>query len=178
MPDTSSRQFGLIIAYLLPGFLALAGIAPLFPTVADWLRPANQGNFGIGPTVYALLMAAAAGMVISCVRWLLLDHIHNWTGVRRLPRNDSRLADVLGGYDFLIQIHYKYHEFAGNMLVALLFAYGLNRSLHTLPALGIGTDLGVAFLSLVLFVASRDALAKFYHKAGQLLGPVAKKASE
>jgi hypothetical protein len=64
------------------------------------------------------------------------------------------------------------------MLVALLFAYGLNRSLHTLPALGIGTDLGVAFLSLVLFAASRDALGKFYRKAGKLLGPVVEKASE
>lgn len=175
MPDTSNRQFTLIIAYILPGFLSLAGVVPLLPAVGAWLRPVPQGDFGVGPTVYALLSAAAAGMVISCVRWLVIDHIHNWTGVNRSRRDDSRLAEVLNGYDYLIQIHWRYYEFAGNALIALLFAYILNRSLHTLPTLGHGTDLGVVILSLVLFAASRDALAKFYRKTGLLLGHVAEK---
>jgi len=175
MPDTSNRQFTLIIAYILPGFLSLAGVVPLLPAVGAWLRPVPQGDFGVGPTVYALLSAMAAGMVISCVRWVLLDHLHNWMGVNRSRRDDSRLAEVLNGYDYLIQIHWRYYEFAGNALIALLFAYILNRSLHTLPTLGLGTDLGVVILSLVLVAASRDALAKYYLRTSRLVGVAAEK---
>lgn len=62
-----NRQFGLIVAYLLPGFIALAGVAPLVPVVSSWLQPVNQG-LGIGPPVYAIMAATAMGMVVSCFR--------------------------------------------------------------------------------------------------------------
>lgn len=32
--DSLHRHFGLVIAYLLPGFVALAGLAPFVPSVA------------------------------------------------------------------------------------------------------------------------------------------------
>ena len=78
--DNLSRQFGLIVAYLLPGFIALAGVAPFVPAVSSWLQPVNSG-LDIGPPVYALMAAIAAGMIVSCFRWLLIDHIHSVTGI-------------------------------------------------------------------------------------------------
>lgn len=38
-----------------------------------------------------------------------------------------------------------------------------------------GTDLGVLVLCVILFAGSRDALAKYYQRAGQLVGHVAEK---
>jgi hypothetical protein len=59
MSKISGRQFGLIVAFLIPGFIGLAGLAPLMPIVGEWLRPVNLGDFGIGPTIYALMAATA-----------------------------------------------------------------------------------------------------------------------
>jgi hypothetical protein len=153
MTGTSSRQFGLVIAYVLPGFVALAGIAPLFPAVARWLRPVGQGDLGLGPPLYAVLAATAIGLGLSCFRWISLDHVHHWTGVRRPAWDDSQLDRVLGGFDYLVQSHFRYYEFCGNTLLATLWSYGLNRLLGTFPFLGAGTDFGVAVILFVLFLA-------------------------
>jgi hypothetical protein len=59
--ETINRQFGLIVAYLLPGFIGLGGIALLVPPVARWLEPSIQpGTAGLGPPVYAVLAATAS----------------------------------------------------------------------------------------------------------------------
>lgn len=172
MPSTSTttKQFGLLIAYVLPGFVALVGLVPLSATVAHWLTPVANADFGLGPPLYAVLGATAMGKVLSCFRWVLLDHAHKWTGVRRPAWDDRRLDQVLGGFDYLVQSHYRYYEFCGNTLLAVLGTYGLNRALGTLPFLGLWTDLGMAALGLVLFAASRDALRNYYTRTGQLIG--------
>ena len=169
---SSSNQFGLIIAYVLPGFIALAGIAPLIPAVAQWLRPVPAGEFGLGlgPPLYAVLGAMALGLILSCFRWILIDGLHELTGVQRPTWENGRLDAVLGGFDYLVQSHYRYSEFCGNTLLAALGAYGLNRVLGTLPFLSVWTDLGMAVVLLVLFVASRNALANYYTRTGRLIG--------
>jgi hypothetical protein len=177
MSQTSNWQFGLIVAYILPGFIALAGTAPLLPAVATWLRPVAQGDLGLGPPVYALLTATAVGLFLSCFRWLSIDQIHCWTGVRRPAWDDRQLANALGGFDYLVQNHFRYYEFCGNTLLAVLWGYGLNRWMGTLPFLGAGTDLGMSIVSAVLFTASRDALARYYTRTGRLLGQIAEKES-
>lgn len=173
MKGASPRQFGLIVAYVLPGFIGLAGLAPLFPAVADWLRPVDQGDLGIGPPLYAVMGATAVGLILSCVRWLLIDQLHQWTGVKRPVRDDRRLDRSLEGFDYLVQSHFRYYEFCGNTLLAVLLAYGLNRLFGSLPFLGVATDIGMTVLAIVLFVASRDALAKYYTRTGRLVGHTA-----
>jgi hypothetical protein len=175
MPDSASKQFGLMIAYVLPGFIALAGLIPIFPATAHWLRPVNQAGLDLGAPLYAVLAATTIGLVLSCFRWVLIDHLHEWMGVKRPAWDDSQLPAVLGGFDYVVQNHYRYYEFTANTLLALLFAYGLNRLLGTLPFLGIGTDLGMGVIVWVLFAASRDALAKYYLRTGRLVGAVAEK---
>jgi len=177
MPNISSRQFGLIVAYVLPGFIALAGIAPVLPAVATWLRPVAAGDIGLGPPVYIVLTATAIGLFLSCFRWLSIDQIHYWTGVRHPAWDDRQLPSALGGFDYLVQNHFRYYEFCGNTLVAVVWAYGLNRRMGTLPFLGAGTDLGMLIVSAVLFTASRDALAKYYTRTGRLLGEIAEEES-
>jgi len=167
-----------MIAYVLPGFIALAGMAPLFPAVARWLRPVAQGDLGLGPPLYAVLAATAIGLIVSCFRWILVDHLHHWMGVRRPVWDDSQLDQVLGGFDYLVQSHFRYYEFCGNTLLAALWSYGLNRALGTLPYLDPGTDVGVAVVSLVLFIASRDALTNYYTRTSRLIGHSARTDTE
>jgi len=175
VPEKSFSNFGLLVAYVLPGFIAVAGMAPIFPTLAGWLRPVAQGDLGLGPPVYAVLGATAVGLILSCFRWVLIDHVHQWTGVKQPVWDDSQLSELLGGFDYLVQNHFRYYEFTANTLLAVVGAYSVNRVLGTLPFLGLGTDLGVLILSVVLFAASRDALAKYYSRTGRMIGDIAEK---
>lgn len=176
--DAPNQNFGLIIAYLVPGFVGLAGATPLFPAVGQWLRPVDQGDLGFGPPVYALLAAIAVGVIVACFRWILLDQFHHWTGLRRPEWDARRLPEARPGVDFLVQANWRYYEATGNMLIALCWAYGVARVTDTLPALGTGTDLGMLVLTLVLLAASRDALARYFNGTGRLLGRAAEKGTE
>jgi hypothetical protein len=175
MTDTLSRHFGLIIAYVLPGFIGLAGIALLAPAVGDWLRPVNQGELSVGPAVYVILAATTVGMIVSCFRWLIIDHFHHWMGVIRPAWDDSRLEEHLGAFNYLVEVHYRYYQSYANMIVAIVLAYAPNRIMEWLPFLSAGTDAGVLILCTVLFLGSRDALLNYYAGTARLLSHTAEK---
>ena len=168
MPN--NNQFGLIVAYLLPGFIGLAGIAPLLPSIGAWLQPTAISEASLAPPVYVLLAAMTVGMIASCFRWLLIDHIHQWTGVVRPEWDDRRLEERLAAFNYLVESHYRYYQFVSNALVAVIFAYVVNRCVEKSSLLGVGTDLGVLIVCATLFAASRDALSKYYTRTGRLLG--------
>jgi hypothetical protein len=167
-----NRQFGLIIAYVLPGFVALAGIAPLVPAVAGWLEPTGQG-VGLGPPVYALLAATAAGMTVSCFRWLLIDQLHAMTGLGAPVFNARALEERPSAFTYLVESHYRYYQFYANTLVSVVWTYGIHRWLRTSPLLRFGSDVAVLILCAVLFAGSRDALEKYRSRCGQLVGQIA-----
>jgi hypothetical protein len=175
MSETSRIPFGLVIAYLLPGFIGLAGTVPLLPAVATWLLPASPAQASLGPPIYVLLAAITIGMIISVFRWLLIDHIHHWTGLTPPVWDDSRLGDRLAAFNYLVESHYQYYQFVANTLVAVLWAYSINRWMKTSARLGVGTDVLVVILCLALFAASRDALSKYYNRTSRLIGSFAKK---
>src|SRR5438105_9446240 len=137
--DTSINQFGLMVAYLLPGFIGLAGIAPFVPIVATWLRPLNQSTASLAAPVYAVLAATTIGMIVSCFRWLLIDHILHWTGVRAPTWDDTLLEERVTAFNYLVENHYRYFQFLANTLVAIIFAYSLNRLMQTSAALSFGS---------------------------------------
>ena len=44
---------------------------------------------------YAVLAATAIGLIVSALRWMLLDRLHHATGVKRPVWDDRRLNDVI-----------------------------------------------------------------------------------
>ena len=168
-------QFGLLVAILIPGFIGLTGVTPLAPVIAGWLNPVSLGDNGFGPPVYAVLAATACGMILSAFRWLLVDGIHHRTGVTPPRWDDRYLEQHLNAFSYLVESHYRYYQFYANTLIAVIWAYSVNRYLQTSSLLGPGTDLGVLILCAVLFASSRDSLAKYYAATGRLLCPIAEK---
>lgn len=175
MTDTAGRHFGVLVAYLLPGFLCLFGLAPLSPVVLSWLMPMESFSASVGPPVYALLAALALGMAVSCFRWLIVDAIHHRSGITPPRWNDANLDARLEAFNYLVENHYRYYQFYANSLIALVGTYFIHRFLRTSPLLGLGTDFGAVLISMVLFAGSRDALAKYYGRTALLVGQVAKK---
>jgi hypothetical protein len=171
-PSKSGQHFGLVIAYLLPGFVGLAGIAPFAPTIAAWLLPHDYAQASLGPPTYVLIAATTFGLLVSCIRWVLIDHVHWATGLVPPRWDDRRLEKRLFAFDYLVESHYRYYQFVANLLVAAGWTYAVHRWLATSPYLGTTSDVAFVLLCAVLFAASRDALAKYYTRTGRLVGQV------
>ena len=173
MRDVSPFNFGLIVAYVVPGFVILWGLSFHSVTIATWLAGPSQAAPTVGGLFYATIASVACGMIANVFRWAFIDTIHHHTGVR-LPRWDFSLLDQkrLGGYELLVELHYRYHQFFANMLIALVFTYVAYRSTPSGAAAHVGAiDVGFVVVCIVLFLGSRDALRKYYRRAGELLQP-------
>lgn len=170
MKVVSSDNFGPLIAYLLPGFVSLWGVSYFSETVHTWLAAAPQAAPTVGGFLYATLASTAAGLLVSAVRWAVVDRLYHRTGIRE-PRWDfSRLPEKFEAFEGLVQNHYRYFQFYANFLVALSFTY-----VARLIAVGFRaghaawTDFAFVLIWVVLVAASRDTLRKYYARTQALL---------
>lgn len=162
--ESSLNNFGLVIAYVLPGFTALQGFPLLAPTSTAW-GTGGDPNPPLTAFFSGTVMALAAGLTVSAVRWLIVDRVHQWTGLRLPVRDFSRLDKSVAALEYLDLVHYRYYKFYANMVVALVWVYA-TRDYR------LGWESWPYFpLVMLFFFASRDALAKFYARSGQLLEP-------
>lgn len=170
MGDLSARNFGLVIAYLLPGFIVVVAVSGVVPTLQPWLATAPDGQPTVGGFLYVTLASLAAGMLVSSIRWLLIDTLHHRTGIKR-PRWDfSRLQSNLAAYSLLVEFHYRYYQFNANTFIAVVSAYLVRLAGDCRWCGGAGwTDLGFVIIEVVLFATSRDTLRKYYARVSQVL---------
>jgi hypothetical protein len=163
--ENSLANFGLLIAYVLPGFTALHGFPLPSGDHPAWGTGGADPNPSLTSFLSGTVMALAVGLTVSAVRWLLLDSLHHRTGIRPPAWDFARLDKNVAGFEYLVLIHYRYYKFYANMVVALAWAYATREY-----ALGWR---GLAYWPLagLFFLASRDSLRKYYQRAGQLLGP-------
>ncbi len=171
MSDISSRNFGLLIAYLIPGFIVIWGLGQWSPEVAAWLA----GSDGSGPTIGGFLIISiasiAAGMTASALRWALVDTIHHATGVHRPDWSDVFLHERIKAYEWLVENHYRYYQFYANTLVALISAHVFWRIATPITGFtSLEIDASLVALDLVFFAGSRDALRRYYRRTQDLLG--------
>ena len=172
MRDISPFNFGLLIAYLVPGFIVLWGAGYHFPIVRTWLAESPDNAPQIGDLLYATLGAIACGMTVSVFRWAIIDTFHHHTGIKPPIWNFSILHERLDAYQALIEIHYRYYQAHANMFLAILFTYAARFFAIGFRTYQMGAmDIGFLIVSIVLFFGSRNALKKYYLRAGELLKP-------
>ncbi len=165
MQNETFFDFGLVIAYILPGCLVLAGLSFVNPVIAAWIS-GSLGTAALGSFLFVILAAVGAGLTASTVRWLLVDTIHHRTGIPLNHGEFQYLAERTEAYSFLIEIHYRYYQFYANMLIAGWFAYGCWRWHESDWGIIDGTVLP---FSLLFWVASRNTLRNYYIKTRALL---------
>jgi hypothetical protein len=174
MKDLSAKNFGLLIAYVLPGTVTLTGIGAFSPTVRGWLTDSSPSGPSIGGFLFVTLASVAAGMTGSAVRWVVIDRLHHWTGVVKPHWDDSKLPERLEAFEAIVEAHYRYYQFHGNSLIALIFSYAMWRSsLKDWPA---WSDLGISLLAAIFFAVSRDNLRRYYSRTAVLLGTLHKES--
>ncbi len=170
MSDISSRNFGLLIAYLIPGFILIWGLGQWSPDVAAWLAGAD----GAGPTIGGFLIISvasiAAGMTASAIRWALIDTIHHATGLTRPQWRDVFLHERIKAYQWLVENHYRYYQFHANSLIALIIAHVFWRiSTPFGPSSSWWIDASFVFIDVVFFLTSRNTLERYYRRTADLL---------
>jgi hypothetical protein len=170
MKEVSADNFGLVIAYLLPGFVALCGVSYFSAPVRSWMGNSPLLGPTVGGFLYVTLASIGAGLLVSTVRWLAIDRLHHWTGIKE-PRWDFEvLQDRLAVFEVLVQFHYRYYQFYANTLVAGAFWYMARFiSVPPLPGSAGITDVAVVIGLIVLYAGSRDTLRKYYNRVTVLL---------
>lgn len=176
MDVINTRNFGLLIAYVLPGFVCLLGAGTLSDAVWVWLVGAGSAGPSVGGAFYVGLASIGAGMTASVVRWAVLDTAHHFTGLQRPSLDESRLTERLAAFNYLVEQHYRYYQFYGNTLVATLLAFAMWRVSEHADLMPAGwPEACLAFIVAVFAAGSRDALRKYYSGGVLLLGTVPKR---
>lgn len=175
MDVITTRKFGLLIAYVIPGFVCLLGAGTLSEAVWVWLVGAGVGGPSVGGVCYVGIASIGAGMTASVVRWAVLDTAHHFTGLQRPSLDESRLTERLEAFDYLVEQHYRYYQFYGNSLIAVAAFYGMWRVSPHAAGVDVGwLDFVPLFVGVVFTAGSRDALRKYYDGGTLLLGTMQK----
>jgi hypothetical protein len=108
-------------------------------------------------------------MVVSTVRWIVIDTIHHATGIRPPNWDFSLLGKNASAFDLIVEHYYRYYQAYANGVISLLIIFAVRRwALGVTAPVGV-LDLGLLALLGVLFVGSRDSLRRYYTRGGQLL---------
>lgn len=164
-------DFGSVIAYLLPGFLAFFALSYTSPRVAELLEQSFNKDGGIGVELAIVLFSLTAGVVISAFRAQILDELHQRTGVERRDLDYSKLAnkETLAAFNEAISNTYRFSQFYGNSFVALTFL-SLQKLIVTANLQKDWAIIVVMIVSLlVLFFAHRNQLRETYKALSQIL---------
>ena len=167
MKDASEKNFGLLIAYVAPGFVALWAVRDISPLVDGWLSSSPTLPAGLESLVFVLLSAITAGMTVSAARWALIDTLHRLTGLKRPAWDDAMLSANLAAFDAVVEWHYRHYQFHANMCVSLALLFTVQFLERPHP--DFGAAVGFVLLELLFVATSRDNLRKYYARAARLL---------
>lgn len=168
MNDFIRQNFGLLIAYILPGFVVVSGAAFLYPQVRLLIMPTLGVADGAESTAFVALATLLAGMIVSSMRWLLVDTLHHVTGLRRPEWDDARLPEKLPAFSVIVENHYRYYQCNANLAVAFACVYVAWRVQQ--PPFAPWADEAFLLLEFIFLATSRDNLRKYYARTSRLLG--------
>ena len=120
MKDFTTTSFGLIIAYLLPGLLALYTGSSWSHSLRDLLSKVLSGNSDAALALALGAFALIAGLFINSVRWLVFEKIL-CRSYRVAPSVLAKLKDdpKLKAFLMVIEETFRYHQFYGTVFVML-----------------------------------------------------------
>lgn len=165
MQDLTSANFGLLIAYVLPGFVLLTFLGRQSPAVGTWLEQGSE--LSVAGFLYTTVASVAVGMVLSAVRWLIVDSFHHATGITKRNWDFKHLQTNISAFKSLVESQYRYYQFYANswMALAVIVLYRIG---DRATPVGL-VDLILIAVMVVLFIASRDTLAKYYARVDDIL---------
>ena len=173
MKDVTSNNFGVLIAYLVPGATALWGLSSFSPSMRAWFASTPADAPTISGFLYLTVASLAVGMTVTAIRWACVDLVHSATGLKAPDLDFSQLPGKVDAYRLLIEIHYVHYQFYSNALTATAIAWICHR-ISSQPTCHLSwIDPAFLLVEGIFFLTSRDTLRKYLKRTEQLLKPSA-----
>ncbi len=176
----SSVDFGVLIAFVAPGFVAFSALAQVSALAHSWIDSAGEKQQDFGVFLFVFLASLALGLAVSGLRalavdraffsearalgWLRIDEpVVDWSKVA----SDTTLATLITLRDNF----YRYFQFYANMAVALLawllVRIGVRWEGGSLATWRERILLALTFAGVVVLLASaHDSLARYAASLG------------
>jgi hypothetical protein len=147
MKEVSSTSFGLVIAYLLPGFAGFFALSFWSTSVQQMFFTFVEAPSNVGRFLLVILCSLVIGLEISLVRWLLFETlICRGVGREKCDFSELALEHKLAAFRGAVDEYYRYHQFWGGMAVVIPFlGWGIVPTMSTCAA-----KLGIAIAFLVV----------------------------
>lgn len=165
--SNSLNDFGLVIAYVIPGFAFLFGCTACMHDLHGMEQALDIGSLTVAALVILIIIAVASGLLVQTVRWLLIDSIHHNTGIKPGNWNFKVLSEQMMAFERLTENHYRFYQFYSGMVVSLVWILACRVS-----KVGVffeGTNFLLIALSILMFLGSRDTLRKYYQHLNSIL---------
>tara|TARA_R110002049_G_C9174280_1_gene562384 strand:+ start:2216 stop:2827 length:612 start_codon:yes stop_codon:yes gene_type:complete len=160
------RSFGIVIAFVIPGWIALLGLAPFVPLFDQWLSGPLDESPTVGGFLYSLLASIALGIFASTLRWLAVDSlIAVFQPTKRAP-DFGKLRDAHDAMRVIIEGQYRFYQFYGNGFIAIL-AVACARWFH--HSFDWSEFALFALIGIILLLGARDTKHKYDVRLAQLL---------
>lgn len=143
------------------------------PAVAAWLQGSSQGELTIGGFLYVTLASLSLGLIVSTVRWAIIDTAHHRTGLKKPQLAFANLHDRTSAFTRIVEDRYRFYQFYSNTATALPVALICRAS----TGLTWTSFVLAVFVETVLLAGSRDSLRHYYAETAQLLGRQRKRRS-
>ena len=120
MPSRQVEQtFGLMIAYVFPGMVALYAAGLHVPLIQSWYRSPEPTEF-----LLLIILSAGVGVFLSGVRWVIFEKalqcLFRKTVTAQRKQHDETSEQTLQG---IIMQLYRYYQFYANTSVAAVCVY-------------------------------------------------------
>lgn len=170
--DVIDKNFGVVIAFWLPGFLLLWGLAYSFPQLSALLPKSAEGDAPtVGGFLYIALASLAVGLIVSAIRWMIIDALMHWTGVlqsNKIDYGQLKDKDILNAFQAAVENHYRYYQYYSNSLVSVLASFIIYLVIKGTGGLAWFVWVALMLVCLALFFGSRDSLQKYYSRIEQI----------
>ena len=170
MKDIGSTSFGLVIAFLLPGFAGMFAMGFWAPPVAQLFSQFLEAESNVGRFLLIIVCSLVVGLEVSLLRWLLFERFLCQKHKREHANYHSlRDQPTLAGFRAAVDEHYRYHQFWGGMaIVTPAIAWGITTQqsgcLYRLLIVS-----GFLALEGLNIVGARDAYIKYVDRSNKIV---------
>lgn len=157
LKDITNANFGLLIAFVIPGAIVLWGLAPYSSTAHFFSTNSSFESASIAGFLYDTVASVGLGQIVSTLRWLVVDRALERSGVVQQPRI-RKPKHATEAFDRMVEHHYRYYQAHANSLVALWLASPLRWVAHGFSFRGC---LLLVVVSVILWLGAADTLSRY-----------------